>query len=58
VGRIRLTCEPYKERLADMPEVDLAAEGGLWGSVDEFIAFLDGDPNEVVSVVRFELIQG
>lgn len=30
VGEIRLTCEPYRERLAEMPESDLI-EGGDYG---------------------------
>jgi hypothetical protein len=55
IGDVRLICEPYKERLADMPESDLVAEGGLWASLDEFIT-LFGDPDEVVSVVRFGLV--
>jgi len=55
VGEIRLTCEPYKERLVDMPEEDVEAEGGLWGSKEEFI-LLFGDPEEEVVVVRFELV--
>jgi hypothetical protein len=51
---IRLTCEPYQERLCDMPESDVEAEGGLWASKEEFIS-LFGDPEKVVAVVRFEL---
>jgi hypothetical protein len=50
---IRLTCEPYRERLGDMPEEDLEAEGGLWVSKEEFIELFGGDPEEVVVVVRF-----
>lgn len=55
VGEIRLTCEPYREWLDDMPEEDLVAEGGLWDSKEEFIE-LFGDPGEKVVVVRFELV--
>jgi hypothetical protein len=55
VGCIRLTCQPYRERLADMPESDLAAEGGAWASKEEFIS-LFGGPQEVVTVVRFALL--
>lgn len=53
-ARIRLTCEPYRERLADMPEGDLVAEGGLWASKDEFIVLFD-EPEKPVAVVRFGL---
>ena len=54
---IRMTCEPYRERLADMPEADLEAEGGLWPTKEEFIE-LFGDPEEVVAVIRFVLEGG
>ena len=51
---IRLTCEPYRELLADMPESDLVAEGGLWDSKDEFKVLFD-EPDKPVAVVRFGL---
>lgn len=54
IGKIRLTCRPYWERLADMPESDLEAEGGLWASLEDFIALQGGDPEKQVAVVRFE----
>ena len=54
IADIRLTQLPYRERLANMPESDLEAEGGLWASRDEFIN-LFGSPDIVVWVVRFEL---
>ena len=57
VGPIRLTCEPYKERLGDMPEGDVEAEGGMWASKREFIELFGGDPDLAVVVVRFELIR-
>lgn len=56
IGEIRLTCEPYRERLGDMPEGDLVAEGGLWGSREEFFG-LFGGPEVKVVVVRFELVK-
>jgi len=55
VGQIRLTCEPYRQKLLDMPVEDLEAEGGYWKSKDEFVE-LFGDPEEAVVVVRFELV--
>jgi len=57
VGPIRLTCEPYKERLGDMPEGDVEAEGGIWESKREFIELFGGDPDLAVVVIRFELIR-
>ncbi len=57
VATIRLTCDPYKERLADMPPEDLEAEGGLWKSKEDFVRALGGDPDETVWVVRFELVE-
>ncbi len=54
IADIRLTQLPYQERLGDMPQSDLSAEGGLWTSKEEFIK-LFGSPDIVVWVVRFEL---
>lgn len=54
VADIRLTQLPYQERLGDMPQSDLDAEGGLWASKNEFIN-LFGSPDTVVWVVRFDL---
>jgi len=54
IADIRLTKSPYQERLTDMPQSDLEAEGGLWSSLEEFIN-LFGSPDLVVWVVRFEL---
>ena len=56
VGQFRLTCRPYWERLEDMPEQDLQAEGGLWASVEEFVELFGGNPDQDVAVVRFEPI--
>jgi len=47
---------PYQERLADMLESDLEAEGGLWADKEEFLN-LFSDPDLIVWVVRFELFQ-
>lgn len=56
VGQIKLTCRPYRERLADMPDQDLIEEGGLWSSKSEFIE-LFGGPDLTPVVIRFELIK-
>lgn len=53
---IRLLQLPYQERLADMPDSDLEAEGGLWADKAEFLAQF-GDPEQLVWVVRFELVE-
>ena len=57
IADIRLTQLIYQERLCDMPESDLEAEGGLWASGQEFIDLFGGDSNRVVWVVWFELVQ-
>src|SRR3990167_1798886 len=53
IGQMRLTARPCRERLADMPESDLQAEGGLWSSKEEFIE-LFGGPHLAPVVIRFE----
>ena len=56
VGTITLTAAPRLERLADMPEADLAAEGGLWSSKAEFVQAFVGQglgPTDKVAVIRF-----
>ena len=55
IGKIRLTCRPYWERLGDMPAEDLVAEGGLWDSLEEFVELQGGDPDKMMAVVRLEL---
>ena len=54
IDKIKLSCDPYREALRDMPEADLALEGGLWADKKEFIEGFGGDPELVVWVVRFE----
>lgn len=56
IGKIQLIQKPYRERLADMPESDLIAEGGLWESKEEFIELQGSDPDKVVAVIRLEPI--
>jgi len=56
IGRIRLTARPYRERLRDMPEADLAAEGGMCESLDEFCRLIGRSPEDYVTVVRFQKI--
>jgi hypothetical protein len=53
IGRFTLTARPYRERLGDFPESDLAAEGGLWPTVQDYIDLQGGDPEKVMVVIRF-----
>ena len=55
IAQIRLTCQPYKELLQDMPDSDVQAEGGLWRDKADFIAQFPGSPAVPVTVIRFEL---
>lgn len=52
-GTIDLTCRPYLEKLADMPEEDIYHEGNLWKTKDEFIQMLGIKTDTVLTVVRF-----
>lgn len=55
VGALKLTCVPYKEKLADMPVTDLAAEGGMCKTVDQFVEeYFKGNYHLTVWVVRFK----
>jgi hypothetical protein len=57
IGEFELTARPERQALRDMPETDLAAEGGLWASRDEFIR-LFGGPDLEPAVIRFRPIGG
>ena len=57
LGLIRATADAYLERLADMPIADLAAEGGMCATIDDFIALVEGRPDEKLYVARFEVIE-
>lgn len=54
IGQIRLTQRPRRERLGDVTLRDLIAEGSLWGSIEEFIELMGGDPEKRLAVVWFE----
>ncbi|WP_293271538.1 hypothetical protein [Microcoleus sp. PH2017_02_FOX_O_A] len=57
IGWCRLLCAPYKEKLCDMPPLDLKAEGGMCQSIGEFVGrYFKGDSSFVVWVIRFEFI--
>lgn len=53
IGWCRLLCAPYKEQLSVMPNGDLAAEGGMCSSVEEFVQqYFKGNSNLEVWVIR------
>ncbi len=54
IGRFRLTSRPYLERLKHMPKSDLAAEGGMCRSIEEFIDLVNKTPDTEAAVIRFE----
>lgn len=59
IANLLITELPYQEKLGDMPESDLIAEGGLWSTKDEFIhCVCKGKPNPdlVVWVCRFKVV--
>ena len=59
IANILLTHIPYQEKLMDMPETDLALEGGLWSTKDEFIRCVcrgKPKPDLVVWVCRFKVV--
>ncbi|MGE0133277.1 MAG: hypothetical protein AB7U82_34805 [Blastocatellales bacterium] len=57
IGKIRATADAYQERLGDMPAADLLAEGGMVGTVAEFIKLIEGSPDELIWVARFEILE-
>jgi hypothetical protein len=56
VGTFMMTARPYRERLGDFPASDLAAEGGLWPTVQDYINLQGGDPEKVLVVIRFRKV--
>lgn len=55
IGWLRLTQKPYRERLADMPEAGVTAEGFPELTKTEFLdRFFKGDADLTVWVIRFE----
>lgn len=62
VATIRLTEKPHKERLREITEAEVQAEGGLWANRADFIAgFLDKNPelseDSHVWVIHFKLME-
>jgi hypothetical protein len=58
VGTFALTARPYRERLGDFPESDLAAEGGLWPAVQDYIDLQGRDGSKELVVIRFRKLTG
>lgn len=57
IGTIRATVDAYQEALRDMPFEDVALEGTPATTVAEYIEFIEGRPDEVLWVVRFEVVE-
>jgi len=53
IGTVKLTCRPYRERLADMPITDLLEEGGMCATRKEFFELISKNYNDFVTVIRF-----
>jgi hypothetical protein len=54
IGSCVITERPYRQRLSDMPDGDLLAEGGMSATVSEFISqYFKGNTNLEVWVIRF-----
>ena len=57
IGLIRLKERPHRQFLAEMPDSDLVAEGGMVDSVSEFIdRYFDGNSTLNVAVIRFDFL--
>jgi hypothetical protein len=54
IGWLKLTERPYVERLSDMPESELEAEGGMVDSLEAFQALVGKGPDDEATVIRFE----
>lgn len=57
IGSLIATEHAYLEKLQNMPQSDLQAEGGLCETVEEFIRLIDGEPDELVWVCRFDVVE-
>jgi hypothetical protein len=53
LSKFKLTNRPYLEKLKDMPPEDLVAEGGMCKTLDEFCQLVDGEPEDIMTVIRF-----
>ncbi len=66
IGKIRITRDPYKQKLKDMPMDHFWREGGYlyWKSIDEFLKMMGGDGrclrerlDREYWVIEFELVE-
>lgn len=57
LATIRAVQDAYQERLGDITESELLAEGGMCKTVEEFCRLFGGDPNEIIWVARFEIME-
>lgn len=57
IARIQILRNPYRQSIYKMTDTDEKAEGGCWGSAEEFIkAWLEGGGSENPYVVKFRLV--
>lgn len=57
IGQLRLTARPYLEQLFQMPLEDLENEGGTCKTRKEFYKFIGMEPDQTVTVIRFEKVE-
>lgn len=57
LGTIRATADAYQEPLGAITATDLLAEGGMCGTVEEFLTLFQGKPDELIWVARFEVLE-
>jgi len=56
IGKFRLTCRPYREKLIDMPVEDLIHEGGMCDTLEDYYKLIGKTKEDILTVVRFEKI--
>lgn len=58
IGHFKLTERPHLQRLCDMPESDLEAEGGLWNSKEVFVrSMIANSPSQPIKLVNDKYVQ-
>lgn len=56
IGFLHLTHRPVMSTYGDMAAEDLAAEGGLWESVEDFMTAVGATPTTPCAVIRFQFV--
>ena len=57
IGHFMLTKRPYREKLCNMPESDLMAEGNICETRESFFRLIGKTPDDIVTVVRFKKLE-